>query len=96
MQRVTKYECGILYVSRSSSARTLPLSMRLTVPTALVFVLHYMVVSVMSRQIQFLITLGPREQINQVTAFIDASTVYGSTTEEVNMVRLFEKGSHVY
>ncbi|XP_064479971.1 peroxidasin homolog [Ornithodoros turicata] len=36
--------------------------------------------------------LGPRDHINQVTAFIDASTVYGSSPEEAQLLRLFSKG----
>ena len=37
-------------------------------------------------------TLGPREQINQVTSFLDASTVYGSSEEEAKSLRLFSDG----
>ncbi|RWS24268.1 chorion peroxidase-like protein, partial [Leptotrombidium deliense] len=36
--------------------------------------------------------LGPREQINQVTSFVDASTIYGSSEEESYLLRLFEGG----
>lgn len=41
-------------------------------------------------------SLGPRDQINQVTGFIDASNVYGSTEEEqrsLRLIRLLKLGS---
>lgn len=37
-------------------------------------------------------TLGPREQINQVTSFLDGSTIYGSSVEEVRILRSFKNG----
>lgn len=36
--------------------------------------------------------LGPREQYNQASAFIDGSVVYGATEEKVNALRAFEDG----
>jgi len=36
--------------------------------------------------------LGPRDQINQITSFLDASNVYGSTKEHRNSLRLFRGG----
>ncbi|KAH6942514.1 hypothetical protein HPB50_006939 [Hyalomma asiaticum] len=40
----------------------------------------------------FTVSTGARDHTNQVTAFIDASTVYGSTAEETNQLRSFRKG----
>ncbi|XP_013775632.1 peroxidase-like [Limulus polyphemus] len=37
-------------------------------------------------------SFGPREQLNQITAFIDASNVYGSTEEEMVELRSFSYG----
>lgn len=36
--------------------------------------------------------LGPRDQLNQATAFIDGSVVYGATEEKVKSLRTFENG----
>eukprot|EP00095_Tigriopus_kingsejongensis_P002572 maker-scaffold274_size229011-snap-gene-1.21 protein:Tk02572 transcript:maker-scaffold274_size229011-snap-gene-1.21-mRNA-1 annotation:"chorion peroxidase-like" len=36
--------------------------------------------------------LGPREQVNQITAFLDASNVYGSETSEARLLRLGRRG----
>ncbi|XP_063858691.1 LOW QUALITY PROTEIN: peroxidase-like [Scylla paramamosain] len=40
--------------------------------------------------------LGPRDQINQVTSFLDASTVYGSDDQEMAQLRLWEDGMLKY
>ena len=37
-------------------------------------------------------TLGPREQINQVTSYLDGSPIYGSSKEESEELRLFTSG----
>ena len=39
-----------------------------------------------------IISSGVREQINQVTSFLDASTIYGSSKEESDELRAFQKG----
>ena len=36
--------------------------------------------------------LGPRDQINQITSYIDASNVYGSTDKYLSSLRLYEEG----
>ncbi|ODN04056.1 Peroxidasin [Orchesella cincta] len=37
-------------------------------------------------------TLGPREQINQASSFLDASQIYGTTRKRVEELRLFQGG----
>ncbi|UYV81296.1 hypothetical protein LAZ67_20000683 [Cordylochernes scorpioides] len=37
-------------------------------------------------------SFGPRQQINQITSFIDASNVYGSSDAELNALRSFRQG----
>lgn len=40
--------------------------------------------------------LGPRDQINQITSYLDASNIYGSTAEDQHDLRLMEKGKLKY
>lgn len=36
--------------------------------------------------------VGPREQLNQVSSYLDASVVYGNTEDLANRLRTFQKG----
>ena len=40
--------------------------------------------------------LGPRDQINQITSYLDGSNIYGSTAEEQHDLRLMAKGKLKY
>lgn len=39
---------------------------------------------------------GPREQLSQVTSFIDASMVYSSSVQHSNSLRIFRNGKILY
>jgi len=40
-------------------------------------------------------SLGPRDQINQVTSFIDGSAIYGSSEKDEDDLRMFRNGKDV-
>ena len=40
--------------------------------------------------------LGPRDQINQITSYLDASGIYGSTAEQQHELRILVKGKLKY
>ena len=40
--------------------------------------------------------LGPRDQINQITSFLDGSNIYGSNAEEQHELRLMTRGKLKY
>ena len=40
-------------------------------------------------------SLGPRDQINQLTSYMDASNVYGSTKEDQDELRLGKSGTYL-
>lgn len=37
-------------------------------------------------------SLGPREQVNQATSYLDASHIYGSTVERASKLRAYQNG----
>jgi hypothetical protein len=39
-------------------------------------------------------SLGPRDQINQVTSFIDGSAIYGSSEKDEDDLRMFRNGKY--
>ena len=38
------------------------------------------------------VLLGPREQLNQLTAFLDGSVIYGSSSEQTSSLRTHKDG----